>query len=58
MRRLKLTGIDEGYSVIVSTKLVGADDPELVLDSILKIFLNLHVACLKSKISLPNKMIF
>ena len=38
MRRLKLTGIDEGYSVIVSTKLVGADDPELVLDSILKIF--------------------
>ena len=38
MRRLKLTGIDEGYSVIVSTKLVGADDSELVLDSILKIF--------------------
>lgn len=38
MRRLKLTGVDEGYSVVVSTKLVGADDPEIVLDSILKIF--------------------
>ena len=38
MRRLKLTGVDEGYSVVVSSKLVGADDPEIVLDSILKIF--------------------
>lgn len=38
MRRLKLTGIDEGYSVIVSTQLTGADDPELVLDSLLNIF--------------------
>ena len=32
MRRLKLTGIDEGYSVIVSTQLSGADDPELFED--------------------------
>jgi len=38
MRRLKLTGIDEGYSVVVSTKLVAADVPELVIDSVLKIF--------------------
>ena len=38
MRRLKLTGVDEGYSVVVSSKLVGADDPEIVLDSILQIF--------------------
>ena len=38
MPRLKLTGIDEGYSVLVSSKLLGADDAELVLESILKIF--------------------
>ena len=38
MPRLKLTGIDEGFSVMVSSKLLGADDPELVLESILSIF--------------------
>lgn len=38
MARLKLTGIGEGLSVLVSTKLTGADDPELVLDAILKLF--------------------
>ena len=38
MARLKLTGVGEGLSVLVSTKLTGADDPELVLDAILKLF--------------------
>ncbi len=38
MSRLKLTAIDEGYSVVVSTKLSGADDPEIVLEAILKLF--------------------
>jgi predicted RNA binding protein with dsRBD fold (UPF0201 family) len=38
MPRLKLTAIDEGYSVIVSSRLLGADDPELVRDAILKLF--------------------
>lgn len=38
MPRLRLTAIDEGYSVVVSTKLTGADSPEIVLDSILKLF--------------------
>ena len=38
MARLNLTGVDEGLSVVVSSVLVGADDPELVMDSILKIF--------------------
>ena len=38
MERLKLTGIDEGLSVLVSTKLSGADEPELVLDAVLRLF--------------------
>lgn len=38
MPRLKLTGVDEGLSVLVSTKITGADNPELVMDAILKIF--------------------
>jgi len=38
MPRLKLTGVDEGLSVLVSTKITGADDPQLVLDAILKLF--------------------
>ena len=38
MPRLRLTAIDEGYSVVVSTKLTGADNPEIVLDAILKLF--------------------
>ncbi len=38
MPRLKLTGIDEGYSVVVSSRLLGADDPELVMDAIMNIF--------------------
>ena len=38
MPRLKLTGVDEGLSVLVSTKIIGADDPKLVLDAILKLF--------------------
>ena len=38
MPRLKLTAIDEGYSVVVSSRLLGADDPELVQDAILKLF--------------------
>lgn len=38
MERLKLTGIDEGLSVLVSTKLSGADQPELVLDAVLRLF--------------------
>ena len=38
MARLKLTGIGEGLSVLVSTSLTGADDPELVLDAILNLF--------------------
>ena len=38
MARLNLTGVDEGLSVVVSSVIVGADDPELVMDSILKIF--------------------
>ena len=38
MPRLKLTAIDEGYTVVVSTRLLGADDPRLVYDAILKLF--------------------
>ncbi len=38
MPRLKLTGVDEGLTVLVSTKLTGADEPQLVLDSILNLF--------------------
>ena len=38
MARLNLTGVDEGLSVVVSSKLTGADDPEIILDSILKLF--------------------
>ena len=38
MARLKLTGIGEGLSVLVSTSLTGVDDPELVLDAILNLF--------------------
>ena len=38
MPRLKLTAIDEGYTVVVSTRLLGADDPGLVYDAILKLF--------------------
>jgi len=38
MPRLKLTAIDEGYSVVVSTRLLGADEPEIVLDAIIKLF--------------------
>ena len=51
MERLKLTGIDEGLSVLVSTKLSGADEPELVLDAVLRIFP--EFTC-----GLPNKPIF
>tara|TARA_X000001036_G_scaffold403291_1_gene409725 strand:- start:71 stop:577 length:507 start_codon:yes stop_codon:yes gene_type:complete len=38
MPRLKLTGVDEGLSVLISTKITGADDPKLVLDAILTLF--------------------
>ena len=38
MPRLRLTAIDEGYSVVVSTKLTGADSPSIVLDALLKLF--------------------
>ena len=38
MPRLRLTAIDEGYSVVVSTKLSGADSPGIVLDALLKLF--------------------
>ena len=38
MPRLKLTAIDEGYTVVVSSRLLGADDPGLVYDAILKLF--------------------
>ena len=38
MPRLKLTAIDEGFSVVVSSRLLGADDPQLVQDAILKLF--------------------
>ena len=38
MPRLRLTAIDEGYSVLVSTKLTGADSPSIVLDALLKLF--------------------
>ena len=51
MERLKLTGIDEGLSVLVSTKLSGADEPELVLDAILRLFPDFTCG-------LPNKPIF
>ena len=42
MPRLKLTAIDEGYSVVVSSRLLGADDPELVQDAH-EIVSDLHV---------------
>ena len=38
MARLKLNGVNENLSVLVSTKLTGADDPGIVLDAILTIF--------------------
>ena len=38
MPRLKLTAIDEGFTVVVSSRLLGADDPQLVQDAILKLF--------------------
>ncbi|MBT4066319.1 MAG: hypothetical protein HOE76_03790 [Euryarchaeota archaeon] len=38
MARLKLNGVNENLSVLVSSKLTGADDPEIVLDAILTIF--------------------
>ncbi len=38
MARLKLTGVGEGYSVLVSTTLSGADEPELVLDAVMTLF--------------------
>ncbi len=38
MERLKLSGIGEGLSTIVSSKLTGADIPELVLECIQNIF--------------------
>lgn len=38
MPRLKLTGVDEGLTVLISTKLTGADEPQLVLDAILNLF--------------------
>ena len=38
MARLKLTGTGEGYSVLVSTTLAGADEPELVLDAVMTLF--------------------
>ena len=38
MPRLRLTAIDEGYSVVVSTKLSGADSPGIVMDALLKLF--------------------
>ena len=34
MPRLKLTAIDEGYRVVVSSRLLGADDPGLVYDAL------------------------
>ena len=38
MERLKLSGIGEGLEVIVSSKLIAADDPQKVIDSIQEIF--------------------
>ena len=38
MPRLKLTAIDEGYNVVVSSRLLGADDPQIVHDAILQLF--------------------
>ncbi len=54
MPRLRLTGIDEGYSVLVSTKLCGADDPEIVLDAVLKLFPDFTCG-LPEKPSFPTK---
>ena len=34
----EVNSIDEGYSVLVSTKLTGADSPSIVLDALLKLF--------------------
>ena len=38
MPKLKLTAIDEGYNVVVSSRLLGADDPQIVHDAILQLF--------------------
>tara|TARA_B100000614_G_scaffold29855_1_gene23285 strand:- start:305 stop:811 length:507 start_codon:yes stop_codon:yes gene_type:complete len=38
MGRLFLSGIGEGFSVVVSTIISGADIPELVLESVMQIF--------------------
>ena len=38
MPRLRLTAIDEGYSVVISTRLTGADSPHLVMQSIINLF--------------------
>ena len=54
MPRLRLTGIDEGYSVLISTKLSGADDPEIVLDAVLKLFPDFTCG-LPEKPSFPTK---
>tara|TARA_B100000700_G_C15006851_1_gene838967 strand:+ start:1177 stop:1683 length:507 start_codon:yes stop_codon:yes gene_type:complete len=54
MPRLRLTGIDEGYSVLVSTKLSGADDPEIVLYAVLKLFPDFTCG-LPEKPSFPTK---
>ena len=51
MARLKLNGVNEGLSVLVSTSLTGADNPEIVLDAVLTIFP--EFTC-----GLPDKPIF
>ena len=38
MERLRLTGIDEGLNVVVSTIVTGADHPGLVIDAVQAIF--------------------
>ncbi len=38
MARLKLTGVDEGLSTMISTKITGADHPEIILEAIQTLF--------------------
>ena len=53
MERLKLSGIGEGFGVMVSSKLKSADSPELVLESIQNIFPNFTCG-LPDKPSFPS----
>ncbi len=38
MQRLKLSGVDEGLSVIVSTIITGADSPDKVMEAVCRLF--------------------